>query len=218
MKAILLADESESLLLDIKRLVWYFSGAVVNKSQLQTAEGRRAHFIFDPCDLHKLLVLKKQAFHQHTAEKWQILQSVPLPKILLFASHQQHSAIFIWPAAPFSSRAVCPGWWDTARSGSRPPHRPRVPAWSRSPEGQEQSQSWQRPTHVHVSTPPAGFVYIHNPVTSSVHTSSPIWGTKGDFLGMKSVIHAEGLNSLDTSLLMDGLGFGRWLENGDACK
>lgn len=43
----------------------------------------------------------------------------------------------------------------------------------------------------------------------NVHTSSPIWGTKGDFLGMTSVIHGEGLNSLDTSLLMDGLTFGR---------
>lgn len=30
---------------------------------------------------------------------------------------------------------------------------------------------------------------------------------------MTSVIHGEGLNSLDTSLLMDGLAFGRWLEH-----
>lgn len=44
---------------------------------------------------------------------------------------------------------------------------------------------------------------------SNVNTSSPICGTKGDFLGMTSVIHGEGLNSLDTSLLMDGLAFGR---------
>lgn len=44
----------------------------------------------------------------------------------------------------------------------------------------------------------------------SVYTSSPIWGTKGDFLGMTSVIQGEGLNSLDTSLLMDGLALGRW--------
>lgn len=50
---------------------------------------------------------------------------------------------------------------------------------------------------------------------SNEHTSSPIWGTKGDFLGMTSVIHGEGLNSLETSLLMDGLAFGRWLEHQD---
>ena len=46
-------------------------------------------------------------------------------------------------------------------------------------------------------------------VQTEPHTSSPIWGTKGDFLGMTSVIHVEGLNSLDTSLFIDGLALGR---------
>lgn len=40
-------------------------------------------------------------------------------------------------------------------------------------------------------------------------TSSPICGTNGDFLGMTSVIHWEGLNSQETSLLMEGLALGR---------
>ena len=46
-----------SCLLDRKGLVCDFAGAVVNKSQLQTAERWRANFIFDPSDLHILLVL-----------------------------------------------------------------------------------------------------------------------------------------------------------------
>lgn len=46
-------------LLDIKRLVCDFAGAVVDQGQLQAAERWRAELIFDPSDLHKLLVLKK---------------------------------------------------------------------------------------------------------------------------------------------------------------
>lgn len=34
---------------------------MINQSQLEAAEGRRTHFIFDPCDLHKLLVLENKA-------------------------------------------------------------------------------------------------------------------------------------------------------------
>lgn len=48
-----------SCLLDIKRLVCDLARAVINHRQLQAAECRRAHFIFDPSDLHKLLVLEK---------------------------------------------------------------------------------------------------------------------------------------------------------------
>lgn len=48
-----------SCLLDIKRLVCDLARAVVNHRQLQAAECRRADFIFDPSDLHKLLVLEK---------------------------------------------------------------------------------------------------------------------------------------------------------------
>lgn len=52
-------------LLDRKRLVCDFASAMVNKSQLQTAQCWRADFIFDPSDLHKLLVLGdiQQGFH-----------------------------------------------------------------------------------------------------------------------------------------------------------
>lgn len=46
-------------LLDIKRLVCDFARAVVDQGQFQAAECWRAEFIFDPSDLHKLLVLKK---------------------------------------------------------------------------------------------------------------------------------------------------------------
>lgn len=61
-------DESEPFLLDIKGLVCDFSGAVINQSQLEAAERRRTHLIFDACDLHKLLVLENKAFfHQHAA-------------------------------------------------------------------------------------------------------------------------------------------------------
>lgn len=45
-------------LLDIKRLVCDFAGAVIDQSQFQAAKRWRAEFIFDPSDLHKLLVLK----------------------------------------------------------------------------------------------------------------------------------------------------------------
>lgn len=46
-------------LLDIEGLVCDFASAVVDQGQFQAAEGWRAEFIFDPSDLHKLLVLKK---------------------------------------------------------------------------------------------------------------------------------------------------------------
>lgn len=46
-------------LLDIKRLVCDFASAVVDQGQFQAAECWRAEFVFDPSDLHKLLVLKK---------------------------------------------------------------------------------------------------------------------------------------------------------------
>lgn len=52
-----------SCLLDRKRPVCDFASAMVNKSQLQTAECWRADFIFDPSDLHKLLVLGNIHFH-----------------------------------------------------------------------------------------------------------------------------------------------------------
>lgn len=54
-----------SCLLDRKGLVCDFASAVVNKGQLQTAKCWRADFIFDPSDLHKLLVLRnlQQGFH-----------------------------------------------------------------------------------------------------------------------------------------------------------
>lgn len=55
-------DQSEPLLLDIKGLVCDFSSAVIDQSQLEAAERRRTHFIFDPCDLHKLLVLENKSF------------------------------------------------------------------------------------------------------------------------------------------------------------
>lgn len=54
------ADQSELLLLDIKGLVCDFSSAVIDQSQFEAAECWRTHFIFDPCDLHKLLVLENE--------------------------------------------------------------------------------------------------------------------------------------------------------------
>lgn len=47
-----------SCLLDRKWFVCDFLGAVVDKSQLQTAERWRANFIFNTSDFHKLLILE----------------------------------------------------------------------------------------------------------------------------------------------------------------
>lgn len=101
-------DESEPLLLDIKGLVCDFSSSVINQSQLEAAERWRTHFIFDPCDLHKLLVLENEALpsrHCHSelplCDQADSVDSV---------GHNTHSLVFfISPAAPFSSTAACPG-------------------------------------------------------------------------------------------------------------
>lgn len=53
-----------SCLLDREGFVCDFACAVVNEGQLQAAECWRADFIFDPRDLHKLLVLKKKKTQQ----------------------------------------------------------------------------------------------------------------------------------------------------------
>lgn len=140
-----------SCLLDRKWLVCDFSSAVVNESQLQTAECWRADFIFDPSDLHKLLVLgnTQQSFYLIYISK--ISTSIVQIVIFIFSVFHYLSHDFVdyiellidsvvffltilLPATPFSSRAVCLSWWGTVHSGSLPQRRPHVPAESRSPD------------------------------------------------------------------------------------
>lgn len=101
-------DESEPFLLDIKGLVCDFSGAVINQSQLEAAERRRTHLIFDACDLHKLLVLENKAFSSTRCNS-----ELPLRNQTDSVDSVLHNTdglvFFISPAAPFSSRAACPG-------------------------------------------------------------------------------------------------------------
>lgn len=81
-----------SCLLDRKGLVGYFPGAVVNQSEFQTAQCGGADFIFDPCDLHKLLVLE--------VHRWVRLLTPETQKC-------EDEVELILPSVLFSSRAVC---------------------------------------------------------------------------------------------------------------
>lgn len=81
-----------SCLLDRKGLVGYFPGAVVNQSEFQTAQSGGADFIFDPCDLHKLLVLE--------VHRWVRLLTPETQKC-------EDEVELILPSVLFSSRAVC---------------------------------------------------------------------------------------------------------------
>lgn len=81
-----------SCLLDRKRLVCDFASAVVNKSQLQTAKCWRADFIFDPSDLHKLLVLGN--IH------WQIWKTFTT-KYNSFSLERQKLPTFKWQITGF---------------------------------------------------------------------------------------------------------------------
>lgn len=102
------ADQSELLLLDIKGLVCDFASAVIDQSQLEAAQRWRTYFIFDACDLHKLLVLENKTSSLIRCNSDPSLRN-QTASVDLVVHITDSLSFFVSPAAPFSSTVACPG-------------------------------------------------------------------------------------------------------------
>ena len=64
-------------LLDREGLVCDLPRAVVDQSELQAAQCWRTNFIFDPCDLHKLLVLEVSSSSRSKSTRFYTVHKEP---------------------------------------------------------------------------------------------------------------------------------------------